>query len=49
MGGGAVRGFSFAMLIGMISGIYSTVYIATPITLLWYRFKAPDMGRNKVQ
>jgi SecD/SecF fusion protein len=49
MGGGAVKDFSFAMLVGMVTGIYSTVYIATPITLLWYRFKAPDMGRAKVK
>jgi SecD/SecF fusion protein len=49
MGGGAVKDFSFAMLVGMITGIYSTVYIATPITLLWYRFKAPDMGRAKIK
>jgi len=32
-GGETLRGFSFAMLIGVISGTYSTLFIATPIVL----------------
>jgi preprotein translocase SecF subunit len=43
-GGGAIRDFSTAMFIGMIAGTYSTMYIATPVTLMWYRFKTPDLG-----
>jgi SecD/SecF fusion protein len=31
-GGATIRGFAVAMLIGCISGVYSTVFIATPIT-----------------
>lgn len=45
-GGGAIRDFSIAMFIGMISGTYSTIYIATPVVLMWYRFKTPDLGSN---
>ncbi len=45
-GGGAIRDFSIAMFIGMISGTYSTIYIATPVVLLWYRFKTPDLGSS---
>ncbi len=48
MGGGSIWDFSLTMFIGMISGTYSTVYIATPITLLWYRFKTPDMGQKQL-
>lgn len=33
-GEGVMRTFSLAMVIGMISGVYSTVYIASPIVLL---------------
>ncbi len=47
-GGGAIRDFSIAMFIGMISGTYSTIYIATPVVLLWYRFKAPDLGSKSL-
>jgi len=43
-GGGAIRDFSVAMLVGMLAGTYSTMYIATPVVLLWYRFKTPDLG-----
>jgi preprotein translocase subunit SecF len=33
-GGQVTEGFAMAMTIGMISGVYSTVYIASPVTLL---------------
>jgi preprotein translocase subunit SecF len=36
------------MFIGMISGTYSTVYIATPVVLMWYRFKTPDLRSKSV-
>jgi preprotein translocase subunit SecF len=31
-GTGAIRDFAFTMLVGMLSGVYSTIYIASPIT-----------------
>jgi preprotein translocase SecF subunit len=43
-GGGAINDFAFCMLIGMVVGIYSTVYIATPVTLAWHRGRRPAMG-----
>ncbi|OGV61367.1 MAG: hypothetical protein A2283_00760 [Lentisphaerae bacterium RIFOXYA12_FULL_48_11] len=46
IGGGAIRDFSFPMFIGMIAGTYSTVYIATPIVLMWHKFERPDMGKK---
>jgi len=39
-GGEEIHPFSFAMLIGLISGTYSTVYIAAPL-VLWFRKKQP--------
>ena len=30
-GGASIRGFSFALVIGLISGTYSTIFIAAPI------------------
>jgi len=35
-GGDILRGFSFALLVGFISGVYSTVYIASPL-VIWLR------------
>jgi preprotein translocase SecF subunit len=46
-GGGAINDFATCMLIGMFVGIYSTVYIATPVTLAWHRGKRPSLGALK--
>ncbi len=35
--GEVIRDFSLAMLVGCISGVYSTVYIASPVALWWER------------
>jgi len=39
LGGGIIHDFAFAMLIGVITGTYSTVFIASPILLAWQRGK----------
>jgi SecD/SecF fusion protein len=42
-GGGAIYEFALAMFIGLLAGTYSTVYIATPVMLLWHKDdKAPN-------
>lgn len=38
-GGSVIHDFAFAMLVGVISGAYSTVFIATPVLLLFNRDK----------
>jgi len=37
-GGEVLRGFSFAMVVGILVGTYSTIYIASPIVLVWETF-----------
>jgi SecD/SecF fusion protein len=44
LGGGAINDFALFMLIGVIVGTYSTIYIATPVTLAWHRGRRPSMG-----
>jgi len=34
LGGPTIHGFAFTMFVGMISGVYSTVYVASPLLLL---------------
>ena len=34
-GGPVIHDFAFALIVGMVAGIYSTVYIAAPILILW--------------
>ena len=38
-GGEGLHGFAFALVVGFLSGTYSTVYIATPILIDWVRTK----------
>src|SRR5258707_14271965 len=35
VGGEGLHGFAFALVVGFLSGTYSTVYIATPILVDW--------------
>jgi len=39
-GGEVLHNFAFALLVGFISGVYSTVYIASPLVLAWGRKKS---------
>jgi preprotein translocase subunit SecF len=35
LGGAVIRPFAFALLVGFFSGVYSTIFIASPVILLW--------------
>jgi preprotein translocase subunit SecF len=35
LGGAVIRPFAFALLVGFISGVYSTIFIASPVILFW--------------
>jgi preprotein translocase subunit SecF len=37
LGGAVIRPFAFALLVGLFSGVYSTIFIASPVILLWER------------
>jgi preprotein translocase SecF subunit len=37
-GGEAIRPFTFALLIGVIAGTYSSIFVATPLFLDWHLF-----------
>ncbi len=38
-GGEVLRGFGFTMVVGIIVGTYSTIYIASPIVVWWDAFR----------
>ena len=48
IGGPGIHAFAYAMLIGLVSGTYSTVYIASPV-LLWLKkpLSGPDLAAPK--
>jgi SecD/SecF fusion protein len=35
IGGGTLLSFSVAMIFGILIGTYSSIYVATPVILLW--------------
>ena len=37
-GGGVIHGFAFALILGVLAGTYSTIFIACPIVVAWDRF-----------
>ncbi|MEM9492814.1 MAG: protein translocase subunit SecF, partial [Myxococcota bacterium] len=53
LGTGLVRNFAFAMNIGVIVGVYSSVFVASPVMLYidtkYYSGKAPTRGKSKGQ
>lgn len=48
-GGAVIHDFTFALLIGTIAGVYSTVFIASPIVLLFESIKPSGMKRKKMR
>ncbi len=46
-GGEGLHGFAFALVVGFLSGTYSTIYIATPILIDWIGAKAPPAKADK--
>jgi preprotein translocase subunit SecF len=35
-GGPVIHDFTTAMIVGLVSGTYSTIYIASPVVLFWH-------------
>ena len=46
-GGEVLRGFSFALVVGVMVGTYSSIFIASPILLWWQGVVAPKGGGGK--
>ena len=46
-GGGVIHDFTFALLVGTITGVYSTVFIASPIVLFFETIKPTGLKRKK--
>ncbi|MCE5280469.1 MAG: protein translocase subunit SecF [Deltaproteobacteria bacterium] len=45
-GGAVIHDFTFALLVGTVAGIYSTVFIASPIVLLFERIHPAGLKRK---
>ena len=45
-GGAVIHDFTFALLVGTVAGVYSTVFIASPIVLLFEKIKPSGLKRK---
>ncbi|OIP30213.1 MAG: protein translocase subunit SecF [Deltaproteobacteria bacterium CG_4_8_14_3_um_filter_43_13] len=47
LGGSVIHDFAFALIVGVIAGTYSTVFVASPIVLLWEKFFPGKKGKRR--
>jgi SecD/SecF fusion protein len=43
-GGGAVKDFAFTFLVGILTGTYSSIFIASALVLWWHKGHRPSIG-----
>ena len=48
-GGAVLRDFSFAILIGIVIGTYSSIFIASPIVLWWSKVRGKSIRREVLE
>lgn len=47
LGGGVIHGFAFTLIVGIIIGTYSSVFIASPIVEMWKGGASPSLSKSK--
>ena len=45
-GGAALKDFSFMILLGLVVGTYSSIFVASPIVLWWSRLRGTNLRRE---
>ncbi len=45
-GGGPLKDFSFAILVGVLIGTYSSIFVATPVVYLWSKARGSNLRRE---
>lgn len=48
-GGAVLRDFSFAILVGILVGTYSSIYVASPIVLWWSKLRGKSIRREVLE
>ncbi len=48
-GGAVLRDFSFAILIGIVVGTYSSIFVASPIVLWWSKMRGKSIRREVLE
>jgi preprotein translocase subunit SecF len=47
LGGGIIHDFAFALLVGIVVGTYSSIFVASPILLAWQGKQSKAKGKPK--
>jgi len=47
-GGGVINDFAFTFLIGIVTGTYSSIYVASALVLWWHKGERPNIGASQV-
>jgi preprotein translocase SecF subunit len=47
-GGGVINDFAFTFLVGILTGTYSSIYIASALVLWWHKGERPKTGSRVV-
>jgi hypothetical protein len=47
-GGATLKDFAFALFVGIVSGAYSSIFIAAPLLTIW-KEREPEYARRKAQ
>ena len=47
-GGGVINDFAFTFLIGILTGTYSSIFIASAFVLWWHKGNRPTIGASQV-
>jgi preprotein translocase SecF subunit len=48
-GGGPINDFAFTFLVGILTGTYSSIYIASSIVLWWHKGQRPHIGSGELK
>jgi preprotein translocase subunit SecF len=47
LGGGIIHDFAFALIIGIVVGTYSSIYVASPILIVWQQTLKKPIGKTR--
>jgi SecD/SecF fusion protein len=47
-GGGIINDFAFTFLVGVLVGTYSSIWIAAPLVLTWYKGEKPGLAKTTI-
>jgi preprotein translocase subunit SecF len=49
LGGGIIHDFAFALIVGVIIGTYSSIYVASPVLIIWQQAMKKPIGKTRTR